>query len=364
MRNAGLQRVKWQEPERNDGAVHTADRLFARTAFSPAVTVERYKLLKEWIQVQYWQVSVSCSEGQADTVATVFQEWPEVQGVLFGGGLPGGPMHPEYGEWFAPELLRQASQQVLVQFYLPQWLDESTVNARVRAGLEELETLGVPADTVQWNLTSVDEEEWAASWQEDFQPFPVGQRFVVVPTAMRPWPEDGVRAAIYLDIGRAFGTGLHATTQMCLERLEKLVTPQSQVLDIGCGTGILSIAAAKLGANRVVAVDLDCVAVHATRNNCEANAVGSKVGVFEGDLLTSLPVAPYDVVVANILRTAVLELAQVVPQYMPVGGSFISSGFLRQDIAMVSQALVDAGFRVHDEYVRDAWAALWAVREG
>ena len=202
--------------------------------------------------------------------------------------------------------------------------------------------------------------EWANAWKEHFRVLRIGRRTVIVPT----WREHEVKpgeVVIDLDPGMAFGTGHHPTTRMCLESLESVVGPELYVLDVGCGSGILSIAAAKLGAGRVTGLDTDPVAVKTAEENARNNGVQDRVAIFEGSLPhESVDRNSYDVVVANISAKVVSGLAGELAASVRAGGTLLVSGITREHEDAVSERLVDAGLLIHRSHVDEDWVALVA----
>ena len=208
--------------------------------------------------------------------------------------------------------------------------------------------------------TVLEEEEWESAWKEHFYPLRVGEHIVVCPT----WREFEAREAdvvITLDPGMAFGTGHHPTTRMCLERLEALIEPGMDVLDVGCGSGILSIAAAKLGARSVFGLEIDSVSVGVAKQNLRENRIGGNVRITQG----SLPhpdVRPqaYDMAIANISAKVVSEAAGELVRAVRHGGTVIGSGILLDNKAGVEQALSAVGGRLERTFVDGDWVTLEA----
>lgn len=202
--------------------------------------------------------------------------------------------------------------------------------------------------------------DWANAWKDHFSAFPVGQRLWVRPSWAPAGPPGG-RVEVVLDPGMAFGTGYHPTTRLCLGGLESRLRPDSApvVLDYGCGSGILAIAAAKLGATRVVAVDNDPAALEAIRTNAAANGVGERIEVraSEEGLGDS---APFPYVVANILSRTLMELAGELTEATAVGGELVLAGLLGPQADAVREAFPH--FRWGPEVREGEWVRLDGVR--
>jgi ribosomal protein L11 methyltransferase len=200
----------------------------------------------------------------------------------------------------------------------------------------------------------VEEVDWSEAWRQFFKPMKIGKRIWLRPSWEEAETPQG-RIEIVLDPGQAFGTGDHPTTRLCLELLESQVLEGMTVADIGCGSGILSIAAAKLGAARVDAVDVDAVSVQATRENADRNAVS--VGVYEGTGFDPLGESVYDVVVSNIISAAVIGLAARSSRRVKKGGTWIVSGIIEPNWPDVYEHVTRSGFRVAEWRKEGDWVA-------
>ena len=199
------------------------------------------------------------------------------------------------------------------------------------------------------------EKEWMQGWRSFFPPVPVGERLLILP----PWehrrpPE--ARVAVVIDPGPAFGTGHHPTTQMCLEAMERNLRPGMRVLDLGTGSGILAIAAALLGAEKVVALDTDWVATKAARDNARANRVLGRVSMLTGSLNGRLKA--FDLLLANISSQTVIEVAHPLAHAARPGAVLAASGFLANSLSAVEHALGEAGWQPMDVLTSDEWRTL------
>ena len=199
-----------------------------------------------------------------------------------------------------------------------------------------------------------DDIDWDAAWRASFTPLPVGERFLIVP----PWEaraDPAGRIRLILDPGMAFGTGHHATTALCLTLIER--GTQTTALDVGCGSGILAIAAAQLGADDVLGVDNDPAVIDIARNNVAVNGVSGRVAIREGSADTVTK--SYDLVIANIFLTPLVALASTFAERVKPGGRLIVSG-VRADgqAAEAAAAMTAAGFTQTDHLSRDGWSAL------
>jgi len=210
---------------------------------------------------------------------------------------------------------------------------------------------------------TVDDEDWKDKWKENFKPSKITKRIVVKPTWEEYIAGDG-EIVLQIDPGMAFGTGTHETTSLCLRLMEKYLSdfPENKkVLDIGCGSGILSIAAALLGAGEGMAVEIDKDAVSVAAENVKLNGVLNNVSVVQGDLTKGIDFKA-DIIVANLMADLVMVLAESAANHMEDGGIFISSGILTEKKETVSEAIRNAGFEILEIEEDGEWCAIVARR--
>ena len=208
-------------------------------------------------------------------------------------------------------------------------------------------------------VTPMDNDaDWQNAWKQHFTLLRVGERVVIKPSWIEYEEEPG-DVLVELDPGLAFGTGYHPTTYTCLEALEKLVQPGSAVLDLGCGSGILTIAAIKLGAARVVALDIDPQAVQASRKNFRQTGIRDLVDLEQGTLPHRLaPPGSIDLAVANISARGIRERASDILPTLKPGGMLIASGIIEEQHPETEDALVQAGFFNVSPWPREDWVTL------
>jgi ribosomal protein L11 methyltransferase len=267
------------------------------------------------------------------------------------GVAPGGVSIEEPVDILGPEqgFRVRGGEPVLIRAYLP----SSELGAVL---VDDLRRAMAAYPSVELSARPIFEQDWAISWREFFGVVETGGRVVVVPSWVEHTPSPG-QIVIRLDPGQAFGTGHHETTKLCLGMLDGLVHAGAHVLDVGTGSGILAIAAAKLGAARVDAVDIDPIAAEVASRNCAANGVGERVRVWAGQV-TPGEVAAYDVVVANISPEANIGLAPVFERAVRPGGDLLLSGVLEPDVARVREAVEPAGFAHVETHLERDWAAM------
>ena len=267
----------------------------------------------------------------------------------------------QYWDYVDEDLTERMKGASRVKFYVP---DSDEGRKQLRAyltGLEQYEPQTV----------SLREEDWATSWQKYYRPIPVGKRVYIVPDWMRGEPVPVGRVPLYLDPGLTFGTGAHPTTQLGLELLEETLRPGDRVLDLGCGSGILAIAALVLGGSRAVGVDIDPKAADAALENGSLNGVGAdRLSVCAGDVLTDKKLAARlwpgqnRVVLANIVADVIIPLSAKAGEFMAEDGVFLTSGIIEGRQDEVIAALEASGFAVTKHLERDGWHALEARRSG
>lgn len=247
--------------------------------------------------------------------------------------------------------------------YFPADGDPSARVERVRRAVANLRRYGLEPGAVRVAARSVKEEDWANAWKEYFHVQRIGRAIVVRPTWREYAPRPG-ECVIDLDPGMAFGTGAHPTTALCLEALEEEVLPGDVVFDIGTGSGILAIAAAKLGARAVVACDVDPVAVRVAGENVRRNEVAGQVTLVQGSWRELRPHGKARVAVANIVASVICAMAPEVTGLLEPGGRFVASGIVRECEGKVRQALAAAGMSVEQSAVRGEWVSVRATWPG
>lgn len=231
--------------------------------------------------------------------------------------------------------------------------------------LREEDEAGVYGD-LTIALGNVKEEDWANNWKQYFKPFEVGEKFVIKPT----WEEynrSTDRMILEIDPNSSFGTGQHYTTQLCIEALEGIIKPGQKILDMGCGSGILSIAAVLLGAQHVTAVDIDQNSVDIAVDNFKQNGVKEEQftafcgNVMADDaLVATIQTGAYDVVVANIVADVIIGMKELLREFLKPGGTLIASGVIGERQEEVSHALRSVGFSIECITEKNDWVAIKA----
>ena len=249
-----------------------------------------------------------------------------------------------------PEL-PQEDDVAWLNFYLDEEEDKEEILARVKQALEELrEFMDIGEGTISESQT--EDKDWINNWKEYFKQFYVDD-ILIIPSWEEVKQEDRDKMIIHIDPGTAFGTGMHETTQLCIRQLKKYVTPKTELLDVGTGSGILSIVALKLGARHAVGTDLDVCAVTAVEENKAANGIeADDFTMMIGNIIDDPAVQDavgyekYDIVVANILAEVLVMLTPVIVKQMKPGAYYITSGILADKEKTVTAAIEHAGLEV------------------
>ncbi|MDV2683073.1 50S ribosomal protein L11 methyltransferase [Alkalihalophilus lindianensis] len=238
----------------------------------------------------------------------------------------------------------------LVNSFLLETIDE------VKESINNLTTYQIDLGHNSVQLAEVNEEDWATAWKKYYKPVKISKSITITPTweEYEPTEEEMV---IELDPGMAFGTGTHPTTVLCIQALESVVKGDEDVVDVGTGSGVLSIAAAKLGAKSVLGLDLDEVAVESAALNVKLNNVSDVVSVRQNNLLEQVD-GKYEVIVANILAEVIVQFVQDAAAILKPGGAFITSGIIKRKKQEVKDALVAAGFTIEEVVEMDDWVAI------
>lgn len=323
--------------------------------------------------MSWLELSVEIDQEAVESVAELFAQVGYNQGVSIDQPFIGSPDGPEY--------TIDTSRPVVVKTFVP--LDEHAEEARARLA-QGLWALGMMRPVGELAVRQIEEEDWANAWKAHYPIRRIGQHFVIVPSWLEytPEPDDVV---LHLDPGMAFGTGLHPTTQLCLLLLERYARPDARALDLGCGSGILAIGAAKLGAQPVLAIDNDPIAVQATAENVARNAVDDRITTVEGSLgpgaqlghwlgsdwaikqrAAARPDGPvafepdreFDLIVANILANVHVLLAADLRRALKPGGLLLTSGIIADREADVVAAFEAASLAPIERLQDGDWVAL------
>jgi ribosomal protein L11 methyltransferase len=280
------------------------------------------------------------------------------------------PRDTSLGQWYEHPLNDIPEGEAVIKGYFAETesIDEVLVTFREQIRMLKDE-IDIDTGRAEISVRMVDEEDWANSWKQYFKPLRVSARLTIKPTWENYTPETSDEIILELDPGMAFGTGTHPTTSLCLRTLESVIREGQDVIDVGTGSGVLAIAAARLGARHVLALDLDPVAVSSASENVRLNGLQDDITVELSDLLgvlrkqntDSLGVQiPVQVVVANILAEIILLFLDDVYEVLESGGAYIVSGIYKNKEDVVEKALIEAGFQIAEKTKDQDWIVFVA----
>lgn len=275
--------------------------------------------------------------------------------------------NPFQWDYVDDELMLDTTPEIYVQFYVtadPVGVD--SLNA-VKNELIRVKELGldIPLGGLDLVQENVDDKEWLEQWKKYYKPFNIGG--VVIKPVWEQYNAKAGETVFNINPGHVFGTGLHQTTQLCIEQLTKKDLKCKSVLDLGCGSGILSIISLILGAEYAIAVDIDPGAAKIAYENAELNQIGrDRYSVLTGNVVTDddlraeITQQRYDIVIANIVADVIINMSGIVTECLIDGGLFISSGIIKERLEDVKNTLLDKGFQIEEIINKDDWICIVA----
>ena len=267
-----------------------------------------------------------------------------------------------YWDYIDEKLLENDTEETKIMAYFSE--EETNLPEKIaviREKIRNLTEFGLSIGSGTVELSNVNQEDWESAWKQYFKPVHVTDRIVVKPEWEEYSPQEG-EIVIEIDPGMAFGTGTHETTSMCINQIEKNLKAGDRVIDIGSGSGILSMAAVLLGAEKATGVDLDPVAVRVALENVELNNLQDKIEILHGNL-TDVIREKADIVVANIMADIILILLEDVRAFIKDDGLFISSGIIQEKRAAVEARLLEKNFRIVEVETKGEWCAITAQKK-
>lgn len=309
--------------------------------------------------MKWIEVSVHTSQEAVEAVSYLLQELGADGVAIEDPEVLKRQWENKYGEIIALSEEDYPADGVVIKAYLSELelKDVDTFLAQVKNGVEQLKEAGLDPGPGTVQADTVDEEAWANEWKNYYKPIRISDQITIKPIWEEYTPQSKQEKIIQLDPGMAFGTGTHPTTVLSIRLLEKYLLPEMRVVDVGCGSGILSIVAAKLGAKKVLALDLDPVAVKNAKENVQQNHVQDVVHVQEGDLLKGVS-STAECIVANILAEIIISFTYELQRVLVPGGIFIASGIIAEKAGSVITALQEIGLEILETIHQDGWVAI------
>ncbi len=309
--------------------------------------------------MNWLEVSVHTSQEAVEAVSYLLQEIGAEGVSIEDPEVLTRQFEQRYGELIALKKEDYPSNGVIIKAYFPERINLNETVSEVKQRVQRLAEYGLNPSPGTVQVEKVAEESWANQWKKYYKPIRVTDKLTIKPVWEDYSPVSPTEQIIELDPGMAFGTGTHPTTSLCLVMLEKYLQPDQRVIDVGCGSGILSIAAVKLGAKRALALDLDPLAVEKAQENAKMNDVLEKMVVKQGDLLKGVSETA-ECIVANILAEIILDFVHDLPRVLVPGGIFIGSGIIKEKAESVKQALEQVGLQVIETASQEDWVAIVA----
>lgn len=272
----------------------------------------------------------------------------------------------QYWDYVDEELMKQKHTETKVSCYVSNDMNGNELLIAIRDSMKEMKDLDDDNSygRLEVEIENTSTEDWANNWKKYFHPMEVGEKILIKPE-WEELTEPTDRLVFNINPGMSFGTGSHYTTQLCIEALEKYIKPGIKMLDLGCGSGILSILSLMLGAKEAVAVDIDPNAVDTAYENAQMNNIGREhYKVLSGNVVTDKDIQDiisqdkYEVVAANIVADVIIGLAPKAREYMKEGGVFITSGIIEGRQDEVKEALEENGFEIVDIRNRKDWYSI------
>jgi len=309
--------------------------------------------------VDWTEISIKTSQEGADIAAQAFYE-VGITGLVIEDPDELSQLSKEefFWDYIDESMVGTSDGTVVIKAYLS---SDSSLGEKLSLIKDKINwlknrDLGVDLGSLDIELTSVREEDWSNTWKKYYKPMKVSDRIVIKPS-WETYNKKKGQVILTLDPGMAFGTGTHETTMLCMQAIDQYIRPDHSLIDIGCGTGVLSIGALLLGAKAATAIDLDGNAVEIARKNAQINKVLDRMTLVHGNLLDEIE-GSYDIVVANIIADVIIELSQYVTNYIKAGGLFISSGIIHERLDEVIEQIESVGLIIEKVAKMGEWAMV------
>ena len=351
-------------------SIHRSEKYLETTIVSVynerSVNFYEIRLLREEFILKYTKIALTTTTEAVDFISNLFDEIG-LEGIQIEDNIPLTQEEKEamYID-ILPELPEDDGTAIVSSYFDPAAFEIPQLQRKVEEGLKELSSF-VDIGEAKLTFSDTDDADWLNNWKEFFKPFRVADDIIIKPTwEVLPEKKD-TDLVIEIDPGIAFGTGSHETTKLCILGLRKYITKETQLLDVGCGSGILSIIGLKLGAAHAVGTDIDPNALEATKENIVVNHIDDQqFDLYAGNIICEealqqqVGMKKYDVVVANILADIIIPLSGEIAQHMTPDGVFISSGILNTKAEEVKEALLQNGFTIVEKNVMGDWVSYVA----
>lgn len=314
--------------------------------------------------MQWTEVSVITSSEAVEAVSNILMDYG-ASGVSIEDAKDFQHLKPgkygQYGEIIDPKDVPHLSKGAIVSAYYPDSRHIAQRAAEISAKVQKLADFGLQSAPAEVKLTPVADENWKTAWEKYYHPFSVTRYLTVVPSWDDYQPKSALEQIIRLDPGMAFGTGTHPTTQLSLQALEMVLRGGESLMDVGTGSGVLSIAAKLMGAGDVFAYDVDDIAVASAKKNINLNPRAADIQISANNLLTGIH-KQVDLVVANILAEIIVPLVPQAFANLKPGGHFLMSGIIKDKYALVTDALKAHGFKINQSLKMADWYAIIAKK--
>jgi ribosomal protein L11 methyltransferase len=268
----------------------------------------------------------------------------------------------KFGEIYALDENDYPEEGVYIKAYLPfnSFLGETV--EEIKQAINNLITFDIDLGPNQVTLSEVNEEDWATAWKKYYKPVQISNKITITPTWEDYTPKSNEEIVIELDPGMAFGTGTHPTTVLSIQALEKVIKGNETVIDVGCGSGVLSITSALLGADEIYAYDLDEIAVKSTQLNAKVNKVNHLIKTKQNNLLSHVDMK-VDIIVSNILAEIIIRFIDDAWENLKDGGYFITSGIIQAKKTLVLEKLEQQGFEILEINELEDWVSVIAKKK-
>jgi len=311
--------------------------------------------------MKWLEVSIETTNEAIEPVSNILHEY-EADGVSIEDPIELSKERDSiYGEIYELNPDEYLSEGVMVRAYYPELKVTEEMLQNLTKDIQKLQTFQIDIGKAKVTTSEIDEESWATAWKKYYKPLQITNHLTVVPNWEDYEQQNEEERLIWMDPGMAFGTGTHPTTKLTLQALEKYLQKGDEVIDVGCGSGILSIGAALLGARHVRAFDLDNLAIKSTNENVQLNQLEDKIIAEQNDLLKNVS-GPTDLIVSNILAEIIVQFVAEARKTLKINGMFITSGIIKQKQELVRETLLSNDFEILEVNEQDDWVAIVAKR--